>query len=191
ANGGDLPHPLATPGGRPPPRMGPPPPPHIPTLLDAFSLVPSLRGGRDATCSYVDGFRYRRPASSNADGRSSRSRKPRPKRPGLRRVKGDARRVLGVRLLRQAASRAARRVRQRCRAAEQRDERAALHSITSSARTRRAVGIVRPSAFAVLRLMANSNFVGCWTGRSAGFSPCRMRSTYPAACRYCSGMSTP
>ncbi len=29
------------------------------------------------------------------------------------------------------------------------------------------------SAFAVLRLMTNSNLVVCWTGRSAGVSPLR------------------
>ena len=34
---------------------------------------------------------------------------------------------------------------------------------------------MRPSAFAVLRLRTNSNLVGAWTGRSAGFSPLRMR----------------
>src|SRR5262249_31105329 len=46
------------------------------------------------------------------------------------------------------------------RAAEQRDEFAAPHSITSSAATSRLSGTVRPSAFAVLRLMTNSYFVG-------------------------------
>ena len=30
--------------------------------------------------------------------------------------------------------------------------------------------------FAVLRLISNSNLVDCWTGRSAGFSPLRMRA---------------
>ena len=38
-------------------------------------------------------------------------------------------------------------------------------------------GIVNPSALAVLRLMINSNFVGCSTGRSAGFAPLRILST--------------
>jgi hypothetical protein len=52
-----------------------------------------------------------------------------------------------------------------------------VHSITSSARTRNDSGIVRPSAFAVLRLITNSNFVGCCTGRSAGFAPLRILST--------------
>ena len=36
------------------------------------------------------------------------------------------------------------------------------------------------SDFAVLRLITSSNFVGAWTGRSPGFSPLRMRSTYDA-----------
>src|SRR6185295_8492133 len=57
------------------------------------------------------------------------------------------------------------------RAAEQRDELAALHSITSSARARNASGIVSSIALAVLRLTTSSNFVGCSTGRSAGFAP--------------------
>jgi len=51
------------------------------------------------------------------------------------------------------------------------------HSITSSARASRLSGTVRPSAFAVLRLITNSYFVGACTGRSAGFSPLKMRST--------------
>src|SRR5262249_15570576 len=62
------------------------------------------------------------------------------------------------------------------RAAEQLDERAPPHhSITSSAMARSVSGTVRPSAFAVLRLRISSNLVGCWTGRSAGFSPLRIR----------------
>src|ERR1044071_7326311 len=44
------------------------------------------------------------------------------------------------------------------RAAEQRDELAPLHSITSSARARTLSGTVRPSALATLRLITNSNF---------------------------------
>src|SRR5262249_23108486 len=63
------------------------------------------------------------------------------------------------------------------RAYEQRDELAASHSITSSARARRVDGISMPSALAVLRLIASSYLVGACTGRSAGFSPLRMRST--------------
>jgi MFS family permease len=60
---------------------------------------------------------------------------------------------------------------------------APLHSITSSARARIDGGMVRPSAFAVFRLMTSSNVVGCSTGSSAGRAPCKMRSTYPAARR--------
>src|SRR5262249_21062667 len=59
----------------------------------------------------------------------------------------------------------------RRRAAEQRDELAPLHSITSSARASRLSGTVRPSSFAVLRLITSSYLVGACTGRSAGFSP--------------------
>src|SRR5262249_4721538 len=54
---------------------------------------------------------------------------------------------------------------------------ATFHSITSSARASTLAGISMPSAFAVLRLIASSNLVGACTGRSAGFSPLRMRST--------------
>jgi hypothetical protein len=63
------------------------------------------------------------------------------------------------------------------RAAKQRDESAASHSITSSARASTVVGISRPSALAVFRLMTSSYLVGACTGRSAAFSPLRMRST--------------
>src|SRR5262245_60679239 len=64
-----------------------------------------------------------------------------------------------------------------CRAAEQRDELAALHSITSSARASSVGGTSTPSALAALRLITSSYLVGACTGRSAGFSPLRMRST--------------
>jgi hypothetical protein len=69
------------------------------------------------------------------------------------------------------------------RAAEQGDERAPPHSITSSARARRVAGKSRPIAFAALRLMTSSNFVGCSTGKSAGFDPLRILSTKVAARR--------
>src|SRR5262245_11337671 len=49
--------------------------------------------------------------------------------------------------------------------------------ITLSARKRTDCGIVTPICLAVLRLMMNSNFVGCSTGRSAGFAPFRILST--------------
>src|SRR5262249_38348824 len=64
----------------------------------------------------------------------------------------------------------------RCRAAEQRDELAPLHSITSSARASSEAGTVSPSAFAVLRLMSSSNLVGTCTGRSAGLTPNRRQA---------------
>src|SRR5262249_13220822 len=60
----------------------------------------------------------------------------------------------------------------RSRAANERDELATLHSITSSARCCRCQGTSRPSDFAVLRLISNSNVTGAWTGSSLGFSPC-------------------
>src|SRR5262249_28944158 len=70
----------------------------------------------------------------------------------------------------------ARRERPRGRGAEQRDELAALHSITSSARASSVGGTSRPSALAVLRLSTSWNLTGAWTGSSLGFSPLRMRS---------------
>ena len=72
----------------------------------------------------------------------------------------------------------------RRRAAKHRDEVAPLHSITSSARASTDVGMSSPSAFGALRLITSSNLVCACTGKSAGFSPLRMRSTYDAARRY-------
>lgn len=45
------------------------------------------------------------------------------------------------------------------------------YSITSSARASSKGGTLMPSAAAALRLMTNSNLVGCITGRSAGLAP--------------------
>ena len=45
------------------------------------------------------------------------------------------------------------------------------YSITSSARASSDGGKVRPSDFAVLRLMTSSNLIGCSTGISAGGVP--------------------
>src|SRR5262249_12140965 len=59
----------------------------------------------------------------------------------------------------------------------------ARHRMTSSARASTDGGMVRPSAFAVLRLITSSNFVGCSTGRSLGFAPLKILSTYVAARR--------
>src|SRR5262249_43160088 len=59
--------------------------------------------------------------------------------------------------------------------------------ITSSARSSSEGATVRPSAFAVLRLTMNSNFVGRSMGRSAGLAPLRIfpvkepRRRYPSA----------
>src|SRR5262249_24423565 len=78
------------------------------------------------------------------------------------------------------------------RAADQRDELAPPHhSITSSARASSVGGTSRPSALAVLRLITSSYFVGACTGKSAGFSPLRMRSTYSAERRNWSTKSGP
>src|SRR5262245_53241467 len=71
----------------------------------------------------------------------------------------------------------ARRERPRRRAAEQRDELAPLHSITSSAVASSVGGTVRPSIRAVWWLMTNSNFDACSTGKSAGFAPLRTLRT--------------
>jgi hypothetical protein len=68
---------------------------------------------------------------------------------------------------------------------------ALLHSITSSASASNLPGISRPSALAVLRLITKSNFVDCWTGKLAGFSPLRMRPAYTPARRYASVMLVP
>ena len=50
------------------------------------------------------------------------------------------------------------------------------YSITSSARARSDGGTSIPSDFAVLRLMASKNLVGCSIGSSAGLAPLRIRS---------------
>ena len=49
-------------------------------------------------------------------------------------------------------------------------------SINSSARSRNDSGIVRPSAFEVLRLMINSNLVGSSMGKSPGLAPLNILS---------------
>ena len=45
------------------------------------------------------------------------------------------------------------------------------HLINLVARASTSGGIVRPICFAVFRFITSSNFVGCSTGRSAGFLP--------------------
>src|SRR5262245_29948218 len=49
------------------------------------------------------------------------------------------------------------------------------HSITSSASASSLSGMLKLSVLAVLRLITSSNLLGCITGRSAGFSPLRIR----------------
>ncbi len=63
--------------------------------------------------------------------------------------------------------------------------------ITRSALTSTLGGIVRPICLAAFRLITNSNLVGCSTGRSAGFAPFRILSTYVAARWYKSVKLTP
>jgi hypothetical protein len=56
-----------------------------------------------------------------------------------------------------------------------------FYLITLSARTSTLGGIVKPICFAAFKLMMNSNFFGCSTGRSAGYAPFKILSTYVAA----------
>src|SRR6516225_7314757 len=63
------------------------------------------------------------------------------------------------------------------RAAEQRDELPAPHSMTSSARESSVGGMVRPSILAVFVLMTNRSLVGNSTGKSAGLAPFRIFAT--------------
>jgi len=70
-----------------------------------------------------------------------------------------------------------------CRPKTQSRHAKAGYSITWSARTSIAVGIVWPKAFAVLRFTNSSNLVGCSTGICEGFAPFRILSTIAAARR--------
>jgi hypothetical protein len=63
------------------------------------------------------------------------------------------------------------------RAADNRNELAPPHSITSSARASSVGGISRPRVFAVFRLTTSWYLVGSCTGSSPAFAPRRMRST--------------
>jgi hypothetical protein len=58
-----------------------------------------------------------------------------------------------------------------------------IHSIVSAACASRSGGMGMPSSFAVLRFMVRSKRVGCATGKSPGFAPFRILSTYGAAPR--------
>src|SRR4029453_6575782 len=77
------------------------------------------------------------------------------------------------------------------RAAEQRDELAAFHSITSSARAMSVGGSSMPRALAVFALMISSNRVGCSIGKSDGRDPFRILSTKVAARRFASNRLVP
>ena len=74
-----------------------------------------------------------------------------------------------VRLLRKCRERPSR----YC-AADERDEFAPPHSITSSAVASRDCGKVRPSAFAAFKFSTSCNFVGRCTGSSAGLAPLKI-----------------
>src|SRR5262249_40058003 len=69
------------------------------------------------------------------------------------------------------------------RAAEERDEGAPFHSMTSSARSRSVGGIVMPIALAALRFTTSSYLDGCSISRSAGFAPRNTLSTKLTTCR--------
>src|SRR6516225_6094812 len=71
----------------------------------------------------------------------------------------------------------------RCRPPEKRYELTSFHSITSSATNRMSRLIVSPTALAAFRLMTSSNLVGRSTGKSAGFAPLSILSTYVAVRR--------
>src|SRR5262249_2662438 len=77
----------------------------------------------------------------------------------------------------------ARRERPRRRAADERDELATLHSITSSARVRSMGGTARPMAFAAFKLITSSSCVGNSIGSSAGVAPLKILSMYTATRR--------
>src|SRR5438876_3224407 len=57
------------------------------------------------------------------------------------------------------------------------------HSITSSATNKMSRLIVSPTVLAAFRLMTSSNLVGRSTGKSAGFAPLSILSTYLAVRR--------
>src|SRR5262245_31222631 len=65
------------------------------------------------------------------------------------------------------------------------------HLITLSALASTLGGIVRPICLAAFRFIKNSNLMGCSTGRSAGFLPFRILSTYVGTRRYKSVKLTP
>lgn len=69
------------------------------------------------------------------------------------------------------------------------ERRQPTYSITSSASGNNVGGTVRPSAFAVFRLMTKVNLLACSIGRSPGFSPPRIFAAYIPARRKSSSRS--
>jgi hypothetical protein len=146
------------------------------TMTSTFSRTSSAaRSGNVPVCPLRIGPRWRysspQPSRGRADpaGVPSRSGRERAEKP-------DA--VHPSRLLRLGASGAARRPRE-----PSSHVRRSIYWMSSSARARTAGGIVSPSILAVLRLITSSNLLGCSMGRSAGFAPLRILSTYVAARR--------
>src|SRR5215471_18885496 len=66
-----------------------------------------------------------------------------------------------------------------------------VYLITLSARASTVGGIVKLICLAAFKLMMNSNFLGCSTGRSAGLAPFKILSTYVAARRSRSAVFAP
>src|SRR6516162_2155349 len=65
------------------------------------------------------------------------------------------------------------------------------HSRSASARAKNASGILRSIFFALFRLTASSNFVGCSMGKSFGSPPCKILCTNLALRRSKAGPSAP
>src|SRR5262245_52441883 len=72
-----------------------------------------------------------------------------------------------------------------------RDQPAVLYKLSRFVHCGNAMGMSRPSALEVLRLIANSNFVGCSIGNSEAFAPLRILTTNAAARRLRSGTFGP
>ena len=100
---------------------------------------------------------------AHADDTEDKRRFTGSRRVGLTRIRLDTGLVDGLKVLDPERS-----IRE---AAVSNRSKARPYSITSSARASSAGGTVRPSALAVLRFIASSNFVACMTGRSAIFAP--------------------
>src|SRR5262249_53623881 len=129
----------------------------------AIALVASLRPAiLDSDGAALDPAKFTQPLHEGRGPRIPVQRRARPEKPDGRQL----------RLLRARRERPRRR-----RAAEERDEIAAFHSITSSATSSRSRAISIFRDLAVLRLMTSSYLVGCSTGRSAGFAPFKILPT--------------